>query len=254
MSQNNKQRNKERIKCIINLDREKIKKTTEDNRKIVNILDDCQEFCNKYKNEDFDVYNIEELKEIYDKGKGLLDTYFIAEEIEKKDEKNIIIQLQYTITCVNNTCHVKELKILKDDTNELAKKVNETVNRAEKLEKDTKNSTKEIKHIKNDMKGILTTILALVLTFSIIPTAIAAINGMDPNYILPFISSILVFGMTMVMFIYSIYQDKLKISTWIIFIICICICIVLWVRTTNNVLIKKENKNSITNETYESNE
>lgn len=126
---------------------------------------------------------------------------------------------------------------------------------AKKLENDAKTRTKEIKHVKNDIKNIITTILAIVLAFSIIPTAITGIQKVDTNYILPFMASIIIFGMFMfmVIFIYSIYQDKLKISIWSIFGVSIIICIGLWIFAIKGIDISNKNikQNNIVNEIQE---
>lgn len=123
----------------------------------------------------------------------------------------------------------KQMEKTRRQAIELNDKLSRTIHNTKNIEKDAKARTQEIKHIRNDIKSIITTILAIVLTFSIIPTAITAVTNMDANYIIPFIASIAVFGMIMVVFIYSIYQDKLNTSTWVILVISIVICIILWI-------------------------
>lgn len=246
---NNKQKSKERITYIINLDREKIKETAKENTKNINIIEDCKKFCRNYSNKDFMKYNIFKLKNICDEGNGLLDTYFITEE-SKQENAGFIIQLEYIIMSANYTLVSKQMENTRQKTIEFNEKLNKTTHNAKKLEEDAKLRTEEIRHIKNDIKSIITTILAIVLAFSIIPTAITAITKIDTNYILPFMSSIILFGMFMVIFIYSIYQDKIKISTWAVFITAIIICMILWIGAICNFNdiskeTKKEQQNNI---------
>ena len=253
MSRDNKENKKERLKNIINLDRDKIKETTQKNKKEINILEDCKKFCKKYGNKDFKIYSIYSLKNICDEGSGLLNNYFIAEKTKTIDVTTIM-QLEYIITNATYTLNLKQIENTRQKTVEFNEKLNKTIHRAEKLEKDAKNRTKEIKHVKNDIKGIITTILAIVLAFSIIPTAISAIEKMDANYVLPFVASIIVFGMFMAIFIYTIYQDKIKWITWFIFGMSIIICILLWVNTVfgfikiNNEKLENNTVNNIENQ------
>ncbi|MGN1302999.1 MAG: hypothetical protein ACI4VO_05135 [Clostridia bacterium] len=231
MSKNNKkQNNTKRITYIINLDREKIKETAKENKKNINIVEDCKKFCRNYSNKDFKKYDVFNLKNICDEGNGLLDTYFITEE-NKQENASFIIQLEYIIMSANYALISKQMENTRQKTVEFNEKINKTTRNAEKLEEDAKLRTEEIKHMKNDIKSIITTILAIVLAFSIIPTAITAVTKIDTNYILPFMSSIIVFGMFMVIFIYSIYQDKIKVSTWFILGLSVIICICLWINS-----------------------
>lgn len=225
----NKRNNRitKRTTYIINIDREKINKTVKENKKNINIIEDCKKFCEKYGNIDFKRYNVYNLKNICNEGSGLLDTYFITKE-NSKEHESFIIQLEYIIMSANYALVSKQMETTRQKTIEFNENLNKTMRNAEKIEKDAEERTKEIKHIKSDIKSIVTTILAIVLAFSIIPTAITAITKIEANYIIPFMASIILFGMIMVIFIYSIYQDKLKISTWLIFIATVIICIILW--------------------------
>lgn len=232
MSKNKKNdhQNIERKMYIINIDKEKVNKTTEENEKNINIIDDCKKFCETYANIDFKIKSINDLKNISNEGSGILDTYFITkEEEETKENESFIIQLEYIIMSANYELITKQMEITRRKAIELNDKLSRAIHNTKNIEKDAKARTQEIKHIRNDIKSIITTILAIVLTFSIIPTAITAVTNIDANYIIPFIASIVVFGMIMVIFIYSIYQDKLKTSTWVILVISIVICIILWI-------------------------
>lgn len=236
MSKNNKEYNKERLKDIINLDREKIKHTTENNEKEINILEGCEKFCDKYKNENFTTYDIEKIREICDEGNELLDNYFIFGKFEIIDSP-IIAQLQHIITNAICTLNIKQM----ENSREEAVKINTELNN------NIKEKAKEIKEIKDDVKSIITTVLAIVLAFSIIPTALEAVDKIDVNYVMPFILSIIVFAMFMTMFIYTIYQNKIKWISWAIFIISIIICVLLWVNTIYGFIKIDKEQNLIVN-------
>lgn len=244
MSENN---NKARTKNIINLDRKKIEQVAKNNQKNINILEDCEKFCKKYGNNDLKVFNIYNLKNICDEGNGLLNNYFIAENKNKIDSKTIL-QLEYIIMNANYILHVKQMENTRQSTVELREKLNKTMHRANKLEKDAEYRTKELKKVKNDIKSIMTTIISIILAISIIPTAIAGIEKISGNYVLPFLSSIILFGIIMITFVYSIYQDKLKISTWIILITSIIICILFWYNSFKIDINMNKEYNNITEE------
>lgn len=237
----------EKVQNIFDLDTEKIKKEAQKNTKEINILKDCKTFCKKYGNKDLKTYGIHTLKNVCDEGNGLLNMYFITENIGKVDT-TIIMQLQYITMNATYTLNIKQMENTRQSTVTLREKLNTTIHSATKLEKDAMYTAKELKDMKNDIKGIITTILAIVLTFSIIPTALTAIEKLPIDYVLPFVSSIIIFGMFMAIFIYSIYEDRIKWSTWLILIISIIICICLWTNTIfgfikigNNIENKNEN-------------
>lgn len=185
-----------------------------------------KEFCNKYINSDFSVYNIQELRNIHEIGNELLNQYFITEDYVF--EADILIQLQYIVSEAIYNINIKQAH----DTNISNQDLNK------KLE----NSIKEIKYVKNDIKSIMTTIISIILAISIIPTAIAGIENISPNYILPFLSSVLLFGIIMIIFVYSIYQDELKTTTWIILIIALILCSCFWY-TSFKIDIEKKDEN-----------
>lgn len=223
-----KQKNREEIIYpTIGLDKKQIKQTTRDNEKEINILKDCQKFCKAYGNKDFTTFNIYELKNICNEGNGLLNTYFITIN-QEKNNATFIMQLEYIIMNATYTLNLKQMENTRKSNIELRKKLKKTMHRATRIEKDIDSKTKEIKHVKNDIKTIITTIISVILAISIIPTAIAGIEKISPNYILPFLSSVILFGVIMITFVYSIYQEKLKPSTWIILVISILICLAFW--------------------------
>lgn len=183
-------------------------------------------FCNRYENADFTKYNVERLKNIYEIGNELLNQYFITNC--NITDSNIVIQLQYIIGNIMYNINIKQAYSINEQNHALNKKLENTINRAELLEKESTKRSQDIRHVKNDVKSITTTIISIILSISIIPTAIAGIQYIDVNYILPFISSIILFGMITIAFVYSIYQDEVKKSTWAILITAIIITIILW--------------------------
>lgn len=178
-------------------------------------------FCEKYILGNFERKSIDELKMIYDNGKGLLDQYYITQETSCEKE---IMQLQYIINQITYNLNLKNFQ----EAEKINKRINSTIKKVENVSKETDKRAKEIKHLKNDVKSITTTIISIILAISIIPTAIAGIEKISPNYILPFLSSVILFGIIMITFVYSIYQDKLKISTWVILVVSLLICSIMW--------------------------
>lgn len=129
---------------------------------------------------------------------------------------------------------------LKLETYKLMKEINLNKKKEQETEKNLEN-------LQKDMKSITTTIVAIILAISIIPTAISGIQDMDKIYILPFVSSIIFFGMIMITFTYSIYQDEIKKSTCCIIIATLIITIGLWLSTiflNLDLKTKKELKNN----------
>lgn len=222
MSKNNKSSNLNKVSHLNYAKIEQDKKVKEDNTESV-----YKKFCDEYLEEDFEKIKSANLKKIYEDGIELLNNFYITNKTEKVN--SFILEIQFITTKINSVIEKRQNKELMKRNKELNKNLSETISRAEKLEKDANDEKIEIKHMKNDIKSIITTILAIVLAFSIIPTAITAITKMNTNYILPFMSSIILFAMFMVIFIYSIYQDRIKTSTWVIFGISIIVCLTLWV-------------------------
>lgn len=201
-------------------------------------------FCKKYTGINFANYKVRDLKHICDMGNGLLDQYFIVSEKDKNifEDKNIIIKLQHIVNLMVYTIMNKENQELYVQNKSLNKQLKENIKEAQELRKESDNKNKEIEHIKNDMKSITTTIISIILAVSIIPAAIIGIEKINPEYILSFVSTVILFGMVMITFVYSIYQDKIKVSTWIILISMLIFTIVLWINNVNPIV--KINKDS----------
>ena len=246
MSKNKKNNILKRMTDVLDIDKKKINEEAQESEIEINIIDDCKKFCLEYDSFDFDAISIDKLKDICESGTGLLNTCFI---MKQEIEETIRKELQQIVTIANYKLSVKQNEILHKKNKDLSVDMHKTIETIKKMENKTLNNIKEIKHIKKDMKSITTTIISIILAISIIPTAIAGIERINPNYILPFLSSIILFGIVMIIFVYSIYQDKIKKSTWIILIISLVLCIFLWILSFNinienitNIEESKENK------------
>ncbi len=201
---------------------------TEIKKQAYNIIKstEYEEFCQKYMGQNFSSLKAEELKKIYQSGIGLLNQHYITNDTVKSD---IIIHLQYIINNVSYEIWNKQANSIATQNNSLNKDLGKAIQKVDKLEKDAGINKKEIKRMKDDMKSVTTTIISIILAISIIPTAITGIEKIDANYILPFLSSIILFGMIMIVFTYSIYQDRVKKSTWAILIIGLILSIAFWI-------------------------
>ena len=228
---------------IIIIDKDKINEDIRDNHE--SNESEYKEFCSQYINEDLSQYKVENLKKIYEIGNGLLNQYFIAGNIIC--DNNTIIQIQYIVNAIMYQINMKQAFDINEKNKALNKELKGNVNEAKKLRKESQKIASEMKHVKNDVKSIITTIISIILTISIIPTAITAIDKIDANYVLPFLSSIISFGMITIIFVYSIYQNKIKLLTWCILLITLILTIIFWVISFNRniIFLPNEVQNSI---------
>ena len=224
---------------IILIDKAKINKDIKDTE-TSNENDEYKEFCNQYINVDFSQYKVEELKRIYEIGEGLLNQYFITGDIIC--DNGTIIQIQHIVNAMMYQINMKQAYDLNEKNKALNKELKGNVNEAKNLRKESQKIASEMKHVKNDVKSIITTIISIILTISIIPTAITAIDKIDANYVLPFLSSIVLFGMIMITFVYSIYQNKIKPLTWCILIITLILTIIFWIISFNKGIVSSTNR------------
>lgn len=215
------------------------------------IENDYKIFCEKYKNQNFDKYTLKRLKDLYEVGNGLLNQYFI---IKCDFDSNIFNQLQHIVNHIMYNIHIQQVSNIAEQNRILNNKLEKEIQTVRKLSNEINKKNTEIKKIKNDVKSVTTTIISIILSISIIPTAIAGIEKISPNYILPFLSSVILFGIIMITFIYSIYQDKLRISTWGILIIAI-ICAGFWYSScyTNIQKESEEDTQNVQNQIEEAN-
>lgn len=206
-----------------------------------------KDFCSKYLNSNFEEKEIEELNKICEAGTGLITSYYIenADLIEKnKINPDIMTQMQNIITRAMYAITTKRFKENQEQNIKINEDIAKAIESVEKTKKDFYKQNKEIKSVKNEVKTILTTIISVVLAISIIPTAVAGIENMNANYILPFLSSVVLFGMIMIAFTFSIYQNKLKNETWILLILMGVISIFFWWNSIRNIInIDKEENN-----------
>ncbi len=201
--------------------------------------DEYLDYCNKYFGEDLENYDIEDLKIIYEVGNGLLNQYLVTEK--GSCDNQILMQLQYIMNTVMYNIIQKQISRSGKQSSELDAKLETNIQEAKKLKESLQEESKEIKHVKNDLKTIITVIISVVLTISIVPSAIVGIQHISADYILPFLASIILFGIIMITFVYSIYQDKLKSSTWTVLLLATVLCIIFWCIGLN-ITIDKEHK------------
>ena len=218
-----------------------MKKLSTNNEK----YDVYNEFCNKYLNANLENGTIEQLTKIYEAGSGLINSYYIENTDIKTANtatQDIIAQIQSIIMRVMYIITTKRFEENNKQNIAMSKSLNQATQSNNKMKKDFVRQNREIKNVKNEVKTILTTIISIVLAISIIPSAFAGIEKIKPEYILPFVSTVILFGMVMITFVYSIYQDKIKTSTWVILISMLIFTIVLWINSVNPIV--KINKDS----------
>lgn len=194
----------------------------------------CEKYCNDNTGKNFEIIKTKELKKVYEDGMELLNTYYIMDN--KENIINLILQIQFITSQIKYIMENRQIKDLIIKNNELNKDLSNTIKKAEILEENANKEKEEITEIRKEVKTIITTIISIVLAISIIPTAIAGIEKVDSNYILPFLSSVILFGVIMIMFVYSIYENKFKVSTWIIFSIVIIVTLFLWLSSIFNII------------------
>ena len=204
-----------------------------------------KKFCQDYLQKDFSKVKSEELKKIHEDWIELLNTYYITKP--KGSINKSIFQIQFITIKISSIIEnrrnqelIRQNKELMKRNQETSNKVLKTIEKAEKLEEKVEEEKEELKHVKNDIKSITTTIISIVLAISIIPTAITGIEKISPNYILPFFWSIITFGIIVIAFVYTIYQDKLKKMTWVMIVTAIVLCIFFW-SISFTITIEKEN-------------
>lgn len=254
MSRNNLSRRTKKLVDKDRIDISKIKQVATENEKNINILEDCKKFCDKYGSVNFKESKISELKTIYNEGQGLIDTYFITTSKENTDINMTIIRLETIISNAYNTLSTKQIDSLKELIVKVSNESRTTMHKARKIDKELKNRAKQIENIKNEQKSIITTIISIVLAISIIPTAVSAIQNINSNFIFPFMTSIVLLGMIMIAFTYSIYIERFKKRIGIFLAIIIALCCVSWYMSFNyNISSQNLEEKLINNEIYESN-
>ena len=206
-------------KIVIN--NNKIEKELSQNKTNKEVSEDVYKvFTNRILNANLANYGEKELKELYDKCQGLIDEYYITHEHLKIDQEKIS-KLQYAAMSILYNLNLKAKE-------EINKKIREQDRISNLIKKQAKSISRDNRIIKQEMKTIVVTIIAIVLAISIIPTAISGIEKINPNYVLSFLSSIILFGILMIAFVFSIYDIKLKRITLLIIYVFIVIFIITW--------------------------
>lgn len=206
-----------------------------------------RDFCDKYTNANLENERIEQLTQIYDAGSGLINNYYIENDTNTGNNvshQGIIAQIQSIIIRVMYIITTRRFEENNRQNIVMSKSLHRATQSNNKMKKDFIKQNREIKSVKNEVKTIITTIISIVLAISIIPTAITGLDKIKAEYILPFISTVILFGMIMIVFVYSIYQNKLKTSTWVILSVTMLITIILWVSSIIPVLKINKDVNS----------
>ena len=87
--------------------------------------------------------------------------------------------------------------------------------------------------IEDSLKTLMATIIGLFLTFTLIPTAITGIDRINGRYILPFVATLVLFGIIMILFIYIVNKVKINGITWGVLLIALTITVILWTLSWN---------------------
>lgn len=179
-----------------------------------------EEFNNDVLKADFDVMSVADMQTMYNDGASLLDEYYlICEDI--KCDSNIIMKMHYSMNQLAYYINIST-------NNELTKAFEKQKNINNKLTRTANAANNNIKNTRKQLDSIITTMISIILTISVITAAIVGVEKINANYILPFLTTIFLFGIIMISFTYSLYQNKLKKSSISIIIISIIITILVW--------------------------
>ena len=198
----------------------------------------CEKYCEDNFNKEFQNFPLEKLQQSYEE----LNTYVIMYDLECKNSEynnRLVYKMQFILSKIAYAKASVEAKNTLLEMEKIKEDINDTYNSVKKVDAKNAKTFGEVKHIKNDIKSIITVFISVIITISIIPTALSGIDKIDPNYILPFISAIILFGLIIITFVYTIYQDKLKSISLIILLSVIIMTIFLFV-FSYNVSISKE--------------
>ncbi len=152
------------------------------------------------------------------------------EDINKilEDTKSIIYDCYSTPNF--NTNIYRNFSVLSFEYQRLSLKF-ETASAEEKiqeLDNRTNQFDEKIENFENDLKNHLGTLVGLFLTFTLIPTAITGITMINGKFILPFVATLILFGMLMIVFIYILNHVKINKNACVVISIMIAIVVLLW--------------------------
>lgn len=181
---------------------------------------ECKEYNENVKNTDLSKLSEIELQKKYIDGTELLNSYYITCE-EFACNANIIMNIHYSINLImyqinrnTNEYFIKNLTNIKGTNEKLARTISSAKN--------------EIRKTRNQMESILTTVISIILTISVITAAIAGIEKIDANYILPFVATVFLFGTIIISFVYSLYKNKLTITSILLLLFSMIFTISIW--------------------------
>lgn len=232
---------------ISEINKEKVKQVATTNKKNVNIIDSCEEFYNKHSSRNFENLKLAELKKITNEGNELINTYFIT---DAKDTGQTVMKVEAIVISATYTMTVIQNEIAKKNNIRLGNEIRKTMVKAKKLEEESKNRAEQLEDVKNEQKTMIATIISIVLAISIIPTGIAGIEHIGGNYVLPFLASVVTFGLIMIAFTYSLYQVEFKKRIIVFLVLCILCTGALWYLAFNfNISVTpKHNNEAIENQ------
>ena len=177
------------------------------------------EFLDEYNKISLSKHSTETLMMIYETGIQLLNDYYIQCPSSSCDS-SLIAKFQYTLALINHNINLKNYS-----------EVNARLKETSKLNDDMRATNGKLKNIQKILKEITTTIISIILAVSIIPTAVSALENINSNFVLPVVSTLVLFGMSMILFVYLIHQVNVNKNALIVYIISMATTIVLWLLT-----------------------
>lgn len=189
------------------------------------------DFLDEYSKVSLSKFPIETLMIIYENGIQLLNDYYIQCQSFTCDP-GLTARFQYILGLINHNINMKNY-------NEVNARVEET----RKLNNDMHSTKGKLKNIQKTMKEITTTMISIILAISVIPTALGVVQYLKPEFVLPTITTIIFFGMTMILFVYLIYQIRVNWKVLLIYFGVLVISIILWLLPSWNIKIEMTPKN-----------
>lgn len=186
--------------------------------------------------DDLKQYDIDFLTQLYNNIIYSLNSFHNNNNAADIMNYNRIMKLHFTC---NNIIFVIESKKYEDNNIKselMQKKIEDNISLNKKIKKEMIKTKLGLKKIERQVSSVLATIISFVLSISIISSAIIGIEHINSNYILPYVSTLIFFGMIMILFIFSIYKNKIKFRSWFFIVITCIVSILLWVYSINSVV------------------
>jgi hypothetical protein len=140
----------------------------------------------------------------------IINEYYNAKLFDIEENRNIIILFnEYQRLVTKLSAYEIEIKI-------------------KNLDEKSKEVLKRTQNIEKSQRNVVSTMISTILAVSIIPTAVAAIQNINANYILQFISTIVMLAMIMIIFVYYSNNASPEKPVVIIIVVVIAITVILW--------------------------